>query len=154
VNRFIWGTHLFAALLLTVMSSAGGIATWGVAGPWWDSSLAPTAAGLLVAWMLLFGFPAGWFEAWSLATGHRVAARLIALVYLVPTWYVTHFLAGFRIVGDISPIDGSLLVFAWVTYSLLVAAQAATAAWMWAWSFPSVHRGRGRRFARQLGLIE
>ena len=161
MNRFIWGTHLLVALLLTAMSSAGGIATWGVTGPWWDSSVVPTAAGLLVGWTLVFASPTGWFEAWSLATGHPMAARVIVLAYLVPTWYVTHFLAGFRIVGDTSPIDGRLLMFGWLTFGLLAVAQAATAAWMRTWPFPSVHRGRGqrlvrrgRRLAHRLGLIE
>jgi hypothetical protein len=161
MNRFIWRTHLLVALLLTAMSSAGGIATWGVTGPWWDSSLVPTGAGLLVGWTLLFAFPTSWLEAWSLATGHPIAARVIVLAYLVPTWYVTHFLAGFRVMGDTSPIDGSLLMFGWVTFGLLVVAQAATAAWMRIWPFPSAHRARGQRLvrhghrlSRRLGLIE
>ena len=154
MDRFVWGTHLAVALLLTGTSSAAGLATWGVTGPWWDPGLAPAAAGLLVAWTVLVAIPAGWLEAWSLASGHRTVARAIAVAYLMPTWYVTHFPAGFRIIGDASPIDGHLLAFGWITFGILVVAQAGTSVRMRTLRFPSVDRGRGQRLARRLGLVE
>ena len=76
------------------------------------------------------------------------------LVYLVPTWYVTHFPAGLRFVGDDSPVEGNLLVFAWVTFGLLVGGHAVAALWIRSWRPPSVHHGRGQRLARRLGLVE
>jgi hypothetical protein len=142
--RSVWGTHLSVALLLVIPPTVGGITTWGVSGPWWDSSLVPLALGLFAAWTLLFGSSTAWFEAWALVCGHRMLARGIVVAYLVPTWYVAAFPAGFRLVGDDSPLEGSLLVFEWTTFSLLVLTRAVLVRWMQNWSFPSLSSRRRR----------
>lgn len=78
----------------------------------------------------------------------------MAVTCVAVAGFVAHFLGGLRFWGNTSPTALDLLVLAWVTFPVMVGLQLLLVWRMTRRPFPTTKRGAGRRWAKQLGLVE